>query len=89
METIATKVSRTSFPNHPNSPLFPFYPSGEQPNGAVICEDPDEPFQEPETEEEKFKLPFPKRAATDDFLKKNEEEFIVPFPHPQKRQREN
>ena len=61
----------------------------EQPNGAVICEDPDEPFQELETEEEKFELPFPKRGATDDFLKENEEEFVVPFPRPRKRQREN
>ena len=62
----------------------------EQPNGTVIYKDPDEPFQEPETEEEKeFELLFSKRAATDDFLKENEEEFMVPFLRPQKGQREN
>jgi hypothetical protein len=49
----------------------------------VICKKPDEPFQEPETEEEKeFKLPFPKQATADDFLKEVEEEFIEPFPRP-------
>ena len=61
----------------------------EQPHGSVIRNDPGEPFQEPESGEEKeFALPFPKRTSTNDFLKESEEEFIVPFPRPRKRQRE-
>jgi hypothetical protein len=58
--------------------------------GSVTYKDPDEPFQESETKkEEEFELPFPKRATTSDLLKENEEDFIVPFPHLQKWQREN
>lgn len=60
----------------------------EQSHGLVICKEPDGPFQEPEPEEEKgFEVPFPKRAATEDFFKQSEAEFIVPFPRSRKRQK--
>ena len=72
---------KEQFPESSERSTIPFL--SEQPYGSVICNKPGEPFQEPETEEEKeFKLPFPKRATADDFLKEDKEEFIVPFPRP-------